>query len=219
MLDLGCGEGRHSFGAWRLTEGHIVAVDLDQEAIAKTNAGMRDQCPDREGRVKAAVRGDALHLPFADATFDKVICSEMLEHVPDDGACAREIVRVLKPGGRLALSVPRYLPERICWALSEDYRTTPGGHVRIYRASELTRLLVDAGLVFEAFHHRHALHSIYWIMRCAFGANNQNALLPSLYHRFLVWDIMKNPRPVRVLEETLDPLFGKSVVLYFRRPC
>lgn len=218
VLDLGCGEGRHTFGAWQAGNGHVIALDLDEEAIARTSIGIRDRCRSTaEDRVNAALRGDALNLPFPDATFDRVICAEMLEHVPDDRACVREIVRVLKPGGRLAVSVPRFLPERICWALSDTYHNNPGGHIRIYRASDLRVLLESNGLRFEAMHYKHALHSLYWIMRCLFGADNESAFLPSLYHRLLVWDLMKSPRPVRMLEEALDPLFGKSVVLYFTR--
>ncbi len=50
----------------------------------------------------AAVQGDALHLPFPDATFDRVICSEVLEHIPDDLGAMSELARVLKPGGTMA---------------------------------------------------------------------------------------------------------------------
>ena len=66
-----------------------------------------------------------------------MIASEILEHVPADDAAIAELVRVLKPGGALAVTVPRWLPERICWALSDDYHANEGGHIRIYRADEL----------------------------------------------------------------------------------
>ncbi len=81
--------------------------------------------------------GDALALPYADGTFDCVIASEILEHIPDDDAAIAELVRVLKPGGALAVTVPRWLPERICWLLSDEYHANEGGHIRIYRADEL----------------------------------------------------------------------------------
>jgi ubiquinone/menaquinone biosynthesis C-methylase UbiE len=218
VLDLGCGEGRHSVEAWKRADCSVVAVDLDKEALAKTAYHLWLEYSKNGARpIVGAVRGDALRLPFPDACFDKIICSEMLEHIPDDGSCVREIVRVLKPGGALAVSVPRFLPERICWALSKPYRTTEGGHVRIYRREDLTDLLTDAGLRLEKVRFKHALHSFYWIMRCLFGLQNEKAVLPSLYHRFLVWDIMKSPPPVRLLERLLDPFFSKSIVLYLRK--
>lgn len=220
VLDVGCGEGRHSYGAWRYGPCNVIAVDLDEAAIAKTGVGMKEQCVNgASAPIAAALRGDALNLPFPDAFFDKVICSEMLEHIPDDRFAIREIVRVLKRDGRLAVSVPRYLSERICWALSKAYRTTEGGHVRIYRTSELASLLTGEGLHLEAVRFKHALHSPYWVMRCIFGLENEGALIPSLYHRFLVWDLMKNPAPVRLVESLLDPFISKSVVLYLRKAC
>ena len=61
------------------------------------------------------------------------MASEVLEHIPDDVTAMAEIARVLKPGGRVAVTVPRYGPERICWALSDEYHANEGGHIRIYR--------------------------------------------------------------------------------------
>ena len=91
-----------------------------------------------------AVQGDALHLPFADGTFDRVIASEVLEHIPDDVAAMTELARVLRPGGTMAVTVPRCGPEFVNWALSDEYHDVPGGHVRIYRRSTLApAALVD----------------------------------------------------------------------------
>ena len=92
-----------------------------------------------------AVQGDALALPFADGTFDRVIASEVLEHIPNDVGAMRELARVLKPGGAMAVTVPRCGPEAINWALSDEYHDTPGGHVRIYRRSTLERRLTRWG--------------------------------------------------------------------------
>ena len=66
----------------------------------------------------AAVAADATRLPFADGAFDAVIVAEILEHVPNDTAALTEIARVLRPGGTVAVTVPAWLPERVCWALS-----------------------------------------------------------------------------------------------------
>ena len=166
----------------------------------------------REGAL--AVRGDALALPFPDATFDHVIASEVLEHIPEDGAAIAELRRVLKPSGGLAVTVPRWFPERVCWALSDEYHSNPGGHVRIYRASELRAQLEAHGLEVLGRHHAHALHAPYWWVKCAVGPRDEQHPLPRLYHRFLVWDIVR-PNPVlRRLERGLNPLLGKSLVAY-----
>ena len=107
--------------------------------------------------------------PIADGTFDCVIASEILEHVPEDDGAIAELVRVLKPGGALAITVPRWLPERICWALSDEYHANEGGHIRIYRADELRDKVPAHGLRFTHTHHAHALHSPFWWLKCAVG--------------------------------------------------
>ena len=66
-----------------------------------------------------------------------MIVSEVLEHIWDDERALVEIVRVLRPGGRVAATVPTRWPERVSWALNYRYHDTPGGHVRIYRQHEL----------------------------------------------------------------------------------
>ena len=98
------------------------------------------------------VQANALQLPFADDSFDKVICSEVLEHIPDYQSALRDIERVLKPGGLFCASVPRRWPEKICWALSEGYYSVPGGHLRIFRGNELRREIEVLGF---KFYHRH----------------------------------------------------------------
>ena len=161
---------------------------------------------------------DALDLPFPDADFDVVIVSEVLEHIPEDRAAMAEIQRVVRPGGLAAITVPRRGPEEVCWALSEEYHNNPGGHVRIYRGTELLGRLCDAGLVPRGGHHAHALHSPYWWLKCAVGVRRDDALLPSLYHRFLAWEMVSRPAWSRLLERSLNPVLGKSLVLYMAKP-
>ena len=221
LLDVGCGAGRHSVEALR--RGAIaISLDRDLREVGRARAAG----PAAEaflgqalaGGAPRGVCGDALSLPFDDATFDAVVASEVLEHVVEDRAAIAELVRVLRPGGRLAVTVPRALPERVCWALSREYHETPGGHVRIYRGDELRDRLAAAGLRVLSGHHAHGLHSPYWWLRCAVGVERDSVLPVRLYHRLLVWDLMERPWPTRLAERLLDPLIGKSLVVYGERP-
>ena len=122
-----------------------------------------------------------------------VIVSEVLEHIPEDERAMAEIARVLRPGGTAAVTVPRWWPEQVCWALSREYHDIPGGHVRIYRGSKLANRLAGAGLTPVATGFAHALHAPYWWLKCAVGVNRE--VLPvRTYHRLLVWDITSGPR-------------------------
>jgi SAM-dependent methyltransferase len=216
VLDLGCGNGRHSYEVQR-RGGIPVAVDLDVDALRLTKDLMAAVAAE-EGTTKGtALVADALRLPFPDRSFDHVIASEVLEHIPRDSLAMGEIARVLKIGGTAAVSVPRFWPETVCWSLSRGYHDNEGGHVRIYRRSQLLQRLAAQGLRPYAMHHAHALHSPYWWLRCAFGVDNEDALLPRRYHGFLVWDIENPNRAVRAFERAMDPLLGKSLCVYLRK--
>ncbi|HEX2039710.1 MAG TPA: methyltransferase domain-containing protein [Acidimicrobiales bacterium] len=208
LLDLGCGAGRHAFAAVE-RGARVTAVDADDTEIKGVAAML--SLLDGEG---TALVGDALALPFPDGAFDRVIAAEVLEHIPGDTAAIAELVRVLRPGGTIAVTVPRWGPELLNWALSDDYHSVEGGHVRIYRRRVLEARLRDAGLRLTGRHHAHALHSPYWWLKCAVGVRNEDHPLVRAYHRLLVWDITSAPAVTRVADRVLNPVLGKSVVLY-----
>jgi SAM-dependent methyltransferase len=219
-LDLGCGAGRHAFECYR-RGAHVVAVDLSESDLTGVNrmfAAMAQAAEAGAGGSATALRADARRLPFRDGVFDVVIVSEVLEHVPDDREVIAELSRVLRPDGAAAVTVPRWWPERICWALSDAYHQVEGGHIRIYRRRELLSRLRAAALVPRDSHHAHALHSPYWWLKCLFGPDNDRALLPRLYHRLLVHDIMRRPWWTRAIERLLNPVVGKSLVVYLEKP-
>jgi SAM-dependent methyltransferase len=222
LLDLGAGGGRHAFEAMR-RGASVVAVDSDG-ASAKDCAALMAALEDTDetvrasGGVGAATVGDALELPFPDAAFDRVIASEVLEHVPEDRRAIAELVRVLRPGGTMAVTVPRWFPELVCWVLSDDYHLVPGGHIRIYRRRTLFDRLQAAGLRPYGAHHAHGLHSPYWWLKCAVGVSDDQHRLVQAYHRLLVWDITAGRRLTRVPDRLLNPVIGKSLVVYLEKP-
>lgn len=219
VLDMGCGAGRHAFDLYR-RGARVVAFDHDAAELAAVEAMLTAMARAGEAAPGGAAtcRGDAAHLPFADGHFDRVVAAEVLEHLPDDGGAIAELARVLRPGGTLAVSVPRFWPERVCWALSREYHEVDGGHVRIYRASALAGRLEAAGLRVRDAHHAHALHAPYWWLKCAVGVGNDTHPLVRAYHRLLVWDLMEKPALTRYAELALNPVLGKSVVLYADKP-
>lgn len=219
VLDMGCGSGRHVGAAYQYPG--ITAIGADVSFDDLTQAKNRLLFHDRIGAHGGGAWGlnvaDITALPFARHTFDLVICSEVMEHIHDEKAAARELFRVLKPGGPMVISVPRFFPEWICWRLSDEYHLANQGHIRIYRKERLVALFESCGLRLTASHHAHSLHTPYWWMKCLVGPTRDDSRPVNLYKRFLTWDIMQQPTSTRLLDRLLNPLCGKSLVLYFKK--
>ena len=222
VLDMGCGAGRHAFETVR-RGCRIVALDQSLEELVdvrNTFAAMIEAGELHDEVQGQPVSADALKLPFADETFDRIICSEVLEHIPDDQTAIGELARVLRPGGSIAVTVPAWVAEKICWKLSDEYYAPKagGGHVRIYRRAQLRSKIRQVGLLPCGWDRAHALHSPYWWLKCAVGPANDKHRLVRAYHRMLVWDIVQNPWITRTVDRLLNPIIGKSIVLYAIKP-
>lgn len=238
VLDIGCGEGRHSHGAALHDAGAtVVGCDIDAERLRNAKEGFAsldltdgDDTAEKPDSTATAVesedtdasaitapafaRADIFSLPFAADAFDVVVCAEILEHLPAYEDAIDELARVLKPGGRLAASVPRYGPERVCWALSDAYHAVEGGHVRIFHRDELREALEAHGLKSVDTGFAHALHSPYWWLKCLWWNHDEPPAPLAAYERFLEWVIVNETPTVDALERALDPVVGKSLVYY-----
>lgn len=152
VLDAGCGVG---WGTVRLAEAgtaRAVGVDIDQPALASAR--------ERAGGRAEFVKGDLLALPFGDASFDFVVCFEAIEHVSDPQRALDELRRVIRPGGRLAVSSPNrgvypagnphHLHELTSQELEESLRSR-FANVTMYRQqTHLAALLTDDGAYADA---------------------------------------------------------------------
>lgn len=98
VLDVGCGGGILAEELAR-RGADVTGIDMSVSSLAAANRHASAMSPRLAVRYAAC---DALALPFADASFDAIVSSDFLEHVPDLGRCVREMARVLRPGGVLA---------------------------------------------------------------------------------------------------------------------
>jgi len=218
ILDLGCGEGRHAISAYMVNDVESVGIDLSLGDLETTRERFQEFVePENTSKSLVISVASAESLPFADESFDKIICSEVLEHIHSYQQVIVEINRVLKTGGIAAISVPRFFPEWICWRLSDAYHEVEGGHVRIFRANELRNDMESTGFICFGKHHAHSLHVPYWWLKCLFWREpgEPNARIVDRYHQFLTWDLMQQPFITRFLDKLLNPIMGKSVVMYF----
>lgn len=157
ILDAGCGDGFYLHLLSNLGEFELVGLDSDPRALESARKNLK-------GRKVKLVEGDVLKTPFKDNYFDKIICSEVLEHLSDDLAGLKELKRVLKPGGTLMITVPNhnypFLWDPVNWVLERVFKThIKSGfwagiwnqHLRLYYPGELRRSVEDAGFKVEKF--------------------------------------------------------------------
>ncbi len=219
VLDIGCGEGRHTVHMCQKEDTICTGADFSFDNLLTTRHKLKfhESINDLACRDWHLAAMDITAMPFADSSFEVVICSEVLEHIPDDDAAIDELARIVKPGKTLAISVPRAWPEKICWRLSDEYVNADMGHVRIYKKSELQRRIIERGFTFKGAHFAHSIHSPYWWLKCLVGPNRTDAMPVNLYHRLLVWDLMKKPWLTAWIDRLLNPIMGKSIVMYFQK--
>jgi len=214
LLDAGCGEGRHCFGS-QDRGARVVGLDLDLPAMRMPGAVLAKQGR-ALGRLGAMLQGDAFHLPFADRTFDRIICSEVMEHVHDYRAAARELARVAKPGAKIAITIPTATSEHLYLRLGDDYFESPGGHIRIFRPRDLALGLAAAGFSTTGCGFAHGFHTPYWVLRSVMHLPSADrSRLVRAYREFLIRATV-SPAMAR-LERVLDFVCPKSVILYAER--
>ena len=162
-LDCACGRGFYLNMYRYVSRCRLVGLELDPAIIRKAQRHV--------GHLPGITltRGNIYALPFPDDHFDGVILSEILEHVDDDVAGLREVWRVLKPGGVVAITVPNahypFLWDPINWVLERAFNTHIrrgplagiwANHVRLYRREQLRAVVEEAGFAVEeerAFTH------------------------------------------------------------------
>lgn len=219
ILDIGCGEGRHTIKACQQNETICVGADFGFENLIKTQKKLRFHQSINDLCCKTIDLScmDMTDMPFKNGSFDSVICSEVLEHIPNDKKAINELVRILKPGKVLAISVPRFWPEKICWGLSDAYFNANMGHVRIYKKASLIKTIESFGVTCFSSHYAHSIHTPFWWLKCLVGPNRTDSSIVNLYHQLLVWDLMKKPDLTAFIDKLLNPILGKSLVLYFKK--
>ena len=211
LLDAGCGEGRHCFGS--MARGAtVVGLDLDFESMREPSKNLRRR-GEENGRMGAMLQGDAFHLPFADASFDRIICSEVMEHVHDYRGALRELFRVAAPGAKVAITIPTATSEHLYLRLGDEYFESPGGHIRIFRPRDLALGMAAAGFDTVGCGFAHGFHTPYWVLRSAMHLPDADqSRLVRAYREFLIRATAS--RWMDRLEGLLNYVCPKSIILY-----
>jgi len=211
LLDAGCGEGRHCFGA--MSRGAtVVGLDLDLDSIRIPSKILRTRGKE-QNLMGAMLQGDAFHLPFADESFDRIICSEVMEHVHDYRGALRELARIAKPGAKIAVTIPTATSEHLYPRLGDEYFESPGGHIRIFRPRELAEGMAAAGFDTRGCGFAHGFHTPYWVLRSAMHLPDaDDSRMVRGYREFLIRATAS--KWMDRLEGLLNYVCPKSVIVY-----
>jgi SAM-dependent methyltransferase len=214
VLDVGCGVGRLML---RLQERgcHVIGADILRRDLLSAQRHLTgDEPPSR------VVQADGGRLPFLDSSFDFVACTETLEHAADAALMLRELARVLRPGGRLVISVPDTLPELVAYHFYDLYRDDPFGHRRIYTRGRIVRAVEVAGLRVYARRLRNSVEAAYWTLLFLLDACPY--MRPWAVDALNRWRDRSNEEPYSLLYHVLDEagnrFLPKSIVVYAEKP-
>ncbi len=212
-LDVGCGVGRLLL---RL-QGRgcdVIGIDILRRDLLTARSHLAAE------PLVSLLAGDGGRIPFVDASFDFVTCTETLEHAADDALMLRELARVLRPGGRLVLSVPAPLPELVARRFYDLYREDPFGHRRIFTRESIIRKVEAQGLRVYATRHRNSVEAVYWSLLFLLSACPYTK--PWAVERLNRWRDRSNEEPYSLLYHVLDDagnrVYPKSIVVYTEKP-
>jgi SAM-dependent methyltransferase len=212
ILDLGCGNGQFTLPllARKLA---VVSMDLDTPRLRE----VRESCLEEglEGRV---VRANGSHLPCSSQSLDVVVCREMIEHIHEPGAVLDEIRRILRPDGRLCVTVPSAHTERFFQWVDPRWLAM-AGHVHVFTREAMCDLLARHGFEVTEVRGRNFFYSFFWFVHTLVrtthdgtGRIQDHFALARRVFRF--WRMLGEGRLKRGIERVGNAVFPKSNVYY-----
>ena len=217
VIDVGCGDGVFiHFCARQGAE--VIYIDRSEAALAKTSAKIAGSA----ARAHHGILSECDPIPLADGAGDLVICTEVLEHVPDPGAFLAELVRVARPGGRLLLTVPDARSERLVAATAPPQYFEEPNHIRTFSADAFRNLVETAGLVVENQRFVGCFESIYWPLAWLTCEPDSGLPLDNPHpipdHWTRLWhELQRHPQGHRI-RDALNQLLPKSQSIVARKP-
>lgn len=213
VLDLGCGVGGNLRFCAEMAS-RVIGIDIDPAKVRAT----QNMLIDAGLQNFEIIEGDGNPLPLPSASIDKIICTEVIEHVDDPMVTLRELLRVGKPGALYLLSVPGQHSENLIKSVAPaDWFEKPN-HIRILSADDFKRLVEDAGFVVE----RHEFVSFYWViwhaLLCLCQVDHHQGTHPALDHWAQAWDTILADPITKQRISALDQVLHKSQIIIARKP-
>jgi ubiquinone/menaquinone biosynthesis C-methylase UbiE len=162
VVDVGCGVGQYSNFCARLGA-EVTALDIQEDKLASLGANLPESVP---GSIKGIV-SDCDPIPLPDNFADLVVCTEVLEHVPSPQGLCAEMLRIVKPGGKLVISVPDDRSEQLIKEVAAPSYFEEPNHIRIFSRDSFTRLILESGMEIERTEATGAFWSMFFLFKWA----------------------------------------------------
>lgn len=216
VLDIGCSYGEQAFMIAR--QGFKVkGIDLSIKSIKKFNELARKEKLDCKGLV-----GNIEKMPFRNNCFDAIVATEVFEHIPNPETAVKECFRILKKKGRICVSVPTSLSEKVFAYLHTDW-VKNSGHVNIFSEREILDLLTKSGFKVLKLEKQNFEWSVFWLIHSFFNTDFDDTGLPKENHiiskiYFKIWNYLYKLRVGKYLMLTGNKIFPKSIYIYLVKP-
>lgn len=205
VVDVGCGDGGNIKFCAKFAR-HVVAIDVDPTKLVETERRLQSGSK----ASYAVVLSDANPIPIATAMADKIICTEVLEHVDDPARLLSELVRIGKPGATYLFSAPDALSESVIKRLAPSSAFEKPNHIRVIGRDEFERMVVNAGLIVQ----RHTFRGFYWAVRVALswkcGVDMINGRHPVLDRWARTWSAVLDLPHGQACKDAFDDAMPKS---------
>jgi acetyltransferase-like isoleucine patch superfamily enzyme/SAM-dependent methyltransferase len=214
VLDVGCGMGgMATFSAQR--GARLILVDTNEANLGQARARLAAY----PGLRLETHVGDAHRLPLASGVADKIICTEVLEHVEDPAAVMAELYRVGRPGAQYLITVPGTAQEMLQKRLAHPSYFERPNHIRIFDPESFATLVSGGGLVIE----RTMNHGFFWSIWMALFWQAEVPLSDATSHPSLdlwarTWAEVLKGRQARHVQSVLDEFLPKSQIIIASKP-
>ena len=157
VIDVGCGDGG-IIGFCASQGAEVIFIDRDEPRLRAAETRIKAS----SARAYRAIASDCNPIPLEDATGDLVICTEVLEHVPDPQQFLDELIRITRPGAKLLITVPDSRSEQLVASTAPPHYFREPNHIRIFSAQDFEDLVAGAGLTIESHEFMGCFWSVYW---------------------------------------------------------
>jgi 2-polyprenyl-3-methyl-5-hydroxy-6-metoxy-1,4-benzoquinol methylase len=214
VLDVGCGDGGiATFCADR--RAHIILADIDKAKVEQAANRMANTA----ARAVDVYVTDGDPLPLSDGTADRIICTEVLEHVDEPSAFMKELVRVGKPDALYLLAVPDPVSENMQKHLGPPAYFAKPNHIRIFEREAFADLVKSAGLTVEKRYYYGFFWSIWWLLVWQCGLKDMGSPRhPILDNWTRTWAAILESKDGLRIKRVFDRFMPKSQAIIARKP-